>query len=111
MDGGKCLRRVGGALGVALRRAPLWGGGAQADTASFAFTGAEQTFTVPAGVSSMHVVAIGAPGGTGAGNAMFGGALGGIVQAEVTVSPGQMLFIEVGGAGGNGLSVAGGAGG
>jgi hypothetical protein len=38
---------------------------ASATTARFFYTGAEQTFPVPAGVSSLHVVAVGAGGGDG----------------------------------------------
>ena len=33
---------------------------AEAATQSFAYTGGEQVFSVPAGVTSLHVVAIGA---------------------------------------------------
>src|SRR5947209_19217851 len=41
-------------------------------TCTFASTGSEQTFTVPNGVTSVHVVAIGAGGAA----SIFGGAVG-----------------------------------
>ena len=34
-------------------------------TCTYGYTGAEQTFAVPAGVTSVHVVAVGAAGGLG----------------------------------------------
>lgn len=38
---------------------------ASAASQTLGFTGTEQTFTVPAGVSSLHLVAVGAKGGKG----------------------------------------------
>jgi hypothetical protein len=76
-----------------------------AETRTFGFTGAEQTYTVPADVSAIHVVAIGAKGGKGTSNVSAGGGPGGFgarVEAELAVAPGQVLFVEVGGAGENG---------
>src|SRR5262245_57927918 len=49
------------ALGAAL----LAAGPAQAATVTFASTGAEQTFVVPPGVTSLHVVAVGGAGANG----------------------------------------------
>ena len=43
-------------------------GAAMAETVKFSSTGEEQTFRVPAGVTSVHVVATGARGGAGTGN-------------------------------------------
>jgi hypothetical protein len=63
-------------------------------TCVFASTGAEQAFTVPAGVRSVHVVAQGAPGGNT-------GALGGrgaLVSGDLSVTPNSVLYVEVGGA-------------
>lgn len=111
MHGGKFLRRAGGTLGITMASALIWSGVAQADTTSFTYTGGEQSFTVPAGVTSLHVTAVGAPGGLGVGNQAFGNALGGLVVADLTVSPGQLLYVEVGGAGGNGSAASGGFGG
>ena len=61
----------------------------------FPYTGGEQTFTVPAGVTSVHVVAVGGRGGTS-------GALGGAaarVFGNLAVTPGEILYLEVGGNG------------
>ena len=63
---------------------------------TFSSTGAEQTFVVPAGITSVTVVARGAPGGT-SGVAGAGGR-GAVVTAELTVTPGQTLYLNVGGA-------------
>ena len=71
---------------------------ASAATASFGYTGAEQTFTVPAGVSSVHVVAVGGAGsGTIRGSAA--GGLGALVGGDLSVAGGQTLYVEVGGSG------------
>jgi Glycine rich protein len=70
-------------------------------TNTFLYTGAEQMFMVPGGVTSMQVTAIGASGGTGVGNDPHGG-LGEQVSGEVEVVPGQALYVLVGGSGQNG---------
>ena len=71
-------------------------------TSNYSYTGADQTFTVPAGVTAMNVVLNGAGGGYG----YFGGAggAGGYVSGTLAVTPGQSLTIMVGkgGAQGNG---------
>jgi hypothetical protein len=85
--------------------------GASAATQSFGFTGGEQIYTVPAGVHTVHVVAVGAKGGKGSdvGDRTGGSAgLGGRIEADLVVTPGQVLFIAVGGKGGDGGGVAGG---
>ena len=62
-------------------------------TCSYAAVDAEQQFTVPAGVSGVHVDLIGARG--------FGpDAYPGEVVSDLPVSPGQTLYVEVGGSGG-----------
>lgn len=66
---------------------------AQAATATFAFTGSEQTFTVPAGVTSLQVVAVGGKGGNGP--SALGG-FGAVVTGTLAVTPGEVLYIEVG---------------
>jgi hypothetical protein len=76
----------------------------------FDFTGAEQTFTVPAGVTSMHVVAVGGKGGAGAGNSKPGG-FGALVSADIAVTPGEVLSVLVGGNGGDAAGTTGGSGG
>src|SRR3984957_7673618 len=62
--------------------------------------GPEGTFTVPDGVSSIHVVAV---GGAGGGTLGGSGGPGAQVTADLGVTPGSTLFAEVaigGGAGG-----------
>ncbi len=76
---------------------------AQATSQTFNYTGAEQTFTVPVGVSSVQIVAIGGSGGAS-------GVAGGVaanVTADLSVTPGQTLYVEVGGDGDNGGAVGG----
>src|ERR1700733_14240725 len=74
---------------------------ASGTTVTCTFTaGAEGTFTVPNGVSNIHVVAVGAGGGGTLGGS---GGPGAQVTAALSVAPGSTLFAEVaigGGAGG-----------
>jgi hypothetical protein len=81
-----------------------------ATVTKFSYTGAEQTFTVPAGVTSMHVVAIGGKGGANSYQTVAGG-FGAVVSADIAVTPGQLLIVVVGGNGGDATSGTGGAGG
>jgi Glycine rich protein/PKD-like domain/Secretion system C-terminal sorting domain len=60
---------------------------------TFNYTGAVQTFTVPACVTSITVDAMGAKAGN---NGSFVGGNGGRVQATVPVTPGEVLQILVG---------------
>lgn len=79
-------------------------------TQTFESTGAQQEFTVPAGVTSVHVQAIGAAGEPGLVEGFDEerslGGLGAEVSGELPVSPGEVLYVEVadgtwgGGAGG-----------
>ena len=86
---------------------------ALADSATtFDYTGAEQTYTVPAAVCSITVDAYGAQGGNGQGYAYTfyspvvydvlggNGGNGNRVQATLTVTPGETLYVYVGGQGG-----------
>ena len=66
---------------------------------TFTYTGGEQTYTVPAGVSSLYVTATGARGG-GPTSGFGTGGRGAVVTGTVQVTPGQTLFVEVGGIGG-----------
>ncbi len=70
-----------------------------ASTAGVGGTGTLQTYTVPAGVTTIRLDARGAKGGITPG---FGGGNGGRVQATYTVTPGDVLHILVGGKGGDG---------
>jgi hypothetical protein len=72
-----------------------WSASASAETKTFTYTGTEQEFDAPAGVTSVHVVAIGGAGGEG-----FEGAPGGrgaVVSGDLSVTPGAPLYVEVGG--------------
>jgi Glycine rich protein len=75
---------------------PTFSGGKE--TVTFCFTGAAQTWTVPAGVTSATFSVSGAQGGGGAGNAIAAG-LGGRAVATLVVAPGATITIVVGGQG------------
>lgn len=81
--------------------------GADAETVSqtFVYTGGEETFGVPAGVSSIEVKAVGGSGGS----ADRSGGAAAQVTGSLGVIPGETLYVEVGGRGQDGGS--GGAGG
>jgi len=66
-------------------------------TCTFASTGDEQTFMVPGDVSSLAVVAKGAAGASASDGAATGGE-GAVVSGTLTVTPGEPLYVEVGGA-------------
>lgn len=76
------------------------GGGAVAghSTSIFTYTGSNQYFTVPAGVTRITIQAWGAAGG-GANNGASGGNGGYSVATNVAVTPGESLLVEVGGGG------------
>jgi hypothetical protein len=91
--------------------------GSGATSTCFNSTGAEQQYTVPDGVSTLQVVATSGHGGTGGsttGNIGAGGGGGGAgatVTSVIAVSPGETLYVEVGGLGGNANGQVGGSGG
>jgi hypothetical protein len=96
---------VVGAVLCALTGAATSGAGTpDPTTEAFNYTGAEQTFVVPAGVHSLHVVATGGQGAPGQQPAATGGAA--TVTADVAVTPGKTLYVEVGGNGQNGAQAA-----
>jgi hypothetical protein len=68
---------------------------AQAAAVIFTYTGADQTYTVPPGVTSLTVKLWGA-GGASAG---FGGGSGAFVAGTLAVTPGETLTLIVGGGG------------
>ena len=74
-----------------------------ASVISFAYTGAVQTYTVPCGVTSIQVDMKGARGGFGYGSYSRGG-YGGRIVCSLSVTPGQVLYLNVGGYGNNGSS-------
>lgn len=70
-------------------------------TCTYASTGGEQQFVVPANVASIDVTAVGAPGGTVddvglAGQPGLGG-YGAVVSGAVAVTPNETIYVEVGG--------------
>lgn len=84
------------------------------DEQQFAYTSTAQQFTVPAGVTQLHIEAWGGSGGAGAGASgeySAPGGLGADVSMELPVTPGQVLTMEVGGQGGNANGTTAGAGG
>jgi len=78
-------------------------------TQTFNYTGSITNFTVPAGVTSLVIEAKGAQGGTSDGSSNVGGK-GAYIKGTVTVTPGQILKVLVGGQGGTGTSGGGGGG-
>ena len=65
----------------------------------------EYAVTVPAGVTMLHATLVGGEGGAGS-NAGSGGpnssaGFGSSIQADLSVTPGEILYLEVGG---NGLA-------
>ncbi len=99
---------VGAALVLGMGVMPLAGTAWAADpcsapdsnrvvTCSYAFTGSEQTFTVPSGVTEVQVVAVGGAGGVSVddGNPSRGARASGTLTGFVA---GQVLYVEVGGA-------------
>ena len=65
------------------------------NTQTFSYTGFLQTFIVPNRVTSIQVNAIGATGGTGGGG-QTGGA-GANITSTINVTPGQLIYVVVGG--------------
>jgi hypothetical protein len=66
-------------------------------TCAYAYTGAEQQFKVPAGVISLSVRAVGAPGGQNLQAVPVAGGRGAVTQSVIPSGPGQTLYVEVGG--------------
>ncbi len=83
-------------------------------TTTFAWSGALQTYTVPAGVTRLSVELAGGNGGNGEGAADTDGGdagVGGVVSGSLSVSPGDVVSIAVGAGGGNAGDCQGGGGG
>ena len=70
-------------------------------TLTYAYTGGQQTFTVPDDVNEISVVAVGASGQTLTPNATRPGR-GAVVSADVSAVPGATYYVLVGGTGGFG---------
>jgi hypothetical protein len=69
-------------------------------TKTFLLTNGEQIFKVPDGVTSITVTAVGGKGANGVGNPSTLGGFGASATAALAVTPGQVLFVNVGGNGG-----------
>ena len=69
-------------------------------TTTFNYTGGSQTYTVPAAVTNIQVTANGGNGGSFGGQYGRPGGPGAQVQATLSVTPGEVLTVYVGGAGG-----------
>jgi hypothetical protein len=94
----KRIRQAGLVAAISLVALAL-PGLASAKTTVFSYTGSEQTYTVPSGITQVYVTAIGARGGgptTGFGTAGRGER----ASRVLGVTPGQTLYVEVGGIGG-----------
>jgi hypothetical protein len=76
-------------------------GGPQTHHRTFHYTGREQHFKVPRGVTQLTVTASGASGPYSmvTGSCTLAGGLGGLVQATIPVTPGEKLAVFVGGEG------------
>src|SRR5687767_2630683 len=105
----RACRNVEGPLGVrvclpaavGMIVAALFAPPAAAQTASFPFTGGEQTYVVPPGFSTVAVTAVGGAGGSPPQGGGLPGGRGAIVSGRVLVTPGQVLYVWVGSSGGN----------
>lgn len=102
--------RMAGAVvtaGTALALVAPAGASASALTTTriFSATGAEQSFVVPAGISRISVLAIAGAGG----DALGTGGQGAQVSAALPVTPGETLYLEVGGTGGSATATTAGA--
>jgi len=75
---------------------------AESDSQTFSYTGAQQTFTVPSGVSTITIKAYGAQGGN---SLEVVGGLGATMIGDFSVTPGQQLKIMVGGQGIAGINI------
>lgn len=83
--------------------------GSAASSATFSYTGASSSFSVPTGVTSMTISARGGQGGTS--NGINGGtstvSFGGQATGTINVSSGQVFYFAVAGIGANGSSTFG----
>jgi hypothetical protein len=96
------LAGCGGSTPIGAPRSTIDAGDAPPNHQTFNYTGAEQSFKVPASVRSIHVDV---RGGAGAGDysSDYGGrgGRGGRVMATIPVQPGHTLYVFVGGEGSN----------
>lgn len=72
-------------------------GALYAQVTTYDYTGSPDTYEVPPGVYEISIECYGAAGATGLGAAGGAGGLGGYAYGELSVTPGQILNIYVGG--------------
>ncbi|MCB0402094.1 MAG: HYR domain-containing protein, partial [Flavobacteriales bacterium] len=89
---------AGNCSAVVTYTAPVGTDPCSSGSTTFNFTGGMQTFTVPAGVTSVTIQAYGAQGGSNAGGVT--GGLGGYATGTLAVTPGDVLNVYVGGTSG-----------
>jgi len=94
---------AGQAAAQTISGCPVYGLGPGFETVYFCYTGGSQTWTVPAGVTSATFDLWGAEGG-GNGSGSGTGGLGAEATGTLTVSPGDVLQVNVGQAGAIGTS-------
>lgn len=65
---------------------------------AYGYSGATETFTVPAGVTSIHISAWAPRGGYGVSNGTStpAGGAGGYLQGYLSVTPGEVLYLTIG---------------
>ncbi len=102
LSAGASRGRLAGAIGLGLVLLGLVVGAARASadatsaTTTFTYSGQQQTFVVPAGVTTVHVMAVGGTGGPASCFFSPCGGPGAQVTADVAVTPGETLYVEVG---------------
>ncbi|TIC86391.1 Ig-like domain-containing protein [Nocardioides sp. GY 10127] len=106
---GVALACASGGLAVVVVGTPLTAP-ATAATTTVTATFTNSSWTVPAGITSVHVRAVGASGGSTFYDGTRGGS-GAVVETDLAVSPGDVLTAHVGGAGAAGSYSSGGSGG
>ena len=96
-----------GALALAALAAPGVASAATPVTVTFTTPG-ESPFVIPGGVRHLQIVAVGGQGGTGQ-SALAPGGFGARVTGEVAVTPGSVVYAEVGANGAAGTAMPGSA--
>ena len=106
---GSHIRRGALALATLVVASLAFAAPAAATTETFNYTGAAQTWTVPAGVTSATFDLYGAEGG-GYSSTGFASGLGGRATATIGVTPGESIQVNVGGKGAISSDASGGGG-
>lgn len=84
------------------------GGGTGTNVATFNYTGSSQSWQVPTSITTVQLETWGAEGGAGLANSLpVSGGYGGYAKGNLTVTPGETLYIYVGGKGADSSSTGG----